>query len=204
MGDFWRLLAIWRFWDGRMEPDRVGATIFDVFFVHWVRTVVRERFEGDAAGLLAGGEAGLAARLLEDDALGWFGSGRRAEAIRGAMGSALDYLANRLGPDMNGWAWGRLHVMPLRHILSGRGDLGRLLDAAGEPVKGDMTTVCNTGQGGSFEARWGATIASSPTLAIRCRRYGPSMPPANRVIPAVRTTPISSRNGPTAAIMRCR
>jgi penicillin amidase len=143
-------------WDGRMEPDRVGATIFDVFFVHWVRAVVRERFEGDTAGLVAGGANGLAARLLEDDAIGWFSSGRRVEAIRGAMGTALDYLVSRLGPNMSTWQWGRLHVMPLRHILSGRGDLGRLLDSAGAPIRGDMTTVCNTGQGGAFEARTGA------------------------------------------------
>jgi penicillin amidase len=143
-------------WDGRMEPDRVGATLFDVFFAHWVKAVVRERFEGETAALLAGGANGLAARLLEGDAIGWFGPGRRSEAIRSAWSAALDYLANRLGPDMAAWQWGRLHVMPLRHVLSGRGDLGRLLDQGGLPVQGDMTTVCNTGQGGSFEARSGA------------------------------------------------
>jgi penicillin amidase len=143
-------------WDGRMEPDRVGATIFDVFFAHWVKAVVRERFDGDAAGLLAGGASGLAARLLEGDALGWFGAGRRTPAVLGAMGAALDYLAGRLGPDMAGWQWGRLHVLPLRHALSGRGDLGRLLDAGGLPVGGNAMTVWNTGQGAAFEGRSGA------------------------------------------------
>ena len=44
----------------------------------------------------------------------------------------------------------------MRHVLSGRGDLGTLLDSGGLPVKGDFTTVCNTGQGGAFEARSGA------------------------------------------------
>ncbi|HKI33377.1 MAG TPA: penicillin acylase family protein [Gemmataceae bacterium] len=143
-------------WDCRMDPDRVGATIFDVFFAHWVKAVVRARFEGETAALLAGGAGGLAARLLEGDAAGWFGAGRRAEAILGAMSAALDYLASRLGPDMGGWQWGRLHVLPLRHVLSGRGDLGHLLDQGGLPVQGDATTVCNTGQGGAFEGRAGA------------------------------------------------
>ncbi len=148
-----RLLAAW---DGRMEPDQVGATIFDVFFVHWVRAVVRERFQGDTAGLLGGGAAGLAARLLRDDAAGWFASGRREEAVHAAMQAALDDLTKRLGTDRTRWTWGRLHVMPLRHILSGRGELGRLLDHGGLAVKGDLTTVCNTGLGGAFEARSGA------------------------------------------------
>jgi penicillin amidase len=143
-------------WDCRMEPDRVGAAIFDVFFSHWVKAVVRERFEGETAALVAGGASGLAARLLEGDAVGWFAAGRREPALLGAMSAALDYLAGRLGPDAGGWTWGRLHLMPLRHVLSGRGDLGRLLDAGGRPVKGDFTTVCNTGQGGAFEARSGA------------------------------------------------
>ena len=47
-----------------MEPDRIGATIFDVFFSHWVKAVVRERFEGDTAALVTGGANGLAGRLL--------------------------------------------------------------------------------------------------------------------------------------------
>jgi len=143
-------------WDGRMEPDKVAATIFDVFFVHWVRAVVRERFQGDTAALLGGGAAGLATRLLAEDAAGWFAPGRRQVVILGAMQSALAYLTERLGPDMGGWSWGRLHVMPLRHVLSGRGELGRLLDSGGLPAKGDFTTVCNTGLGGAFEARSGA------------------------------------------------
>jgi penicillin amidase len=143
-------------WDRHMEPDRIGATIFDVFFSHWVKAVVRERFEGETAGLLAGGANGLAARLLEADAAGWFGAGRRTEVMFGAMRAALDFLAGRLGPEMSGWQWGRLHVLPLPHVLSGRGDLGRLLDAGGLPVKGDATTVCNTGLGGAFEGRAGA------------------------------------------------
>jgi penicillin amidase len=143
-------------WDGLMEPDRVGAAVFEVFFAHWVKAVVRERFDGDAAGLLAGGANGLAARLLEGDAIGWFPAGGREEAIRSALVAALGWLTGRLGEDMGGWAWGKLHALPLRHVLSGRGDLGRLLDHGGLPVKGDATTVCNTGLGPQLEARAGA------------------------------------------------
>jgi penicillin amidase len=139
-----------------MELDRVGAAIFDVFFSHWVKAVVRERFDGETAALLAGGANGLAGRLLEGDPLGWFAAGRRETAILGAMDAALAYLTERLGPDLTGWRWGRLHTMPLRHVLSGRGDLGALLDQEAVPVKGDMTTVCNTGLGAAFEARSGA------------------------------------------------
>jgi penicillin amidase len=155
-----------RAWDCRMEPDRVGATIFNVFFTHWIKTVVNERFHGDEAALLAGGAEGPAAALLIEDRAGWFAPGRRELAIPSALHKALDLLTERLGPDIGSWTWGRLHTIPLRHILSGRGDLGTLLDHGHVPVKGDAHTVCNTGQGGQFEARAGANFRLIADMAL--------------------------------------
>ena len=51
---------------------------------------------------------------------------------------------------------GRLHQIQLRHVLSGRGDLGELLDRGGLPVKGDGVTVCNTGYDPNYLAPMGA------------------------------------------------
>jgi penicillin amidase len=144
-------------WDCRMEPDRVGAALFDVFFAQWARTVAAARFAGDTAALLTGGSNGLAAALLADgDSDGWFAPGRLEPAMRATMNAALDWLAERLGPDMSQWTWGRLHTIPLRHVLSGRGALAQLLDHGGLPVKGDATTVCNASLGPQYEARAGA------------------------------------------------
>jgi len=146
-----------RKWDCRMEPDRIGASIFDVFFSHWTRAVARERFDGDVAGFLSGGVNGLSAAILAEDTVGWFAKGRRETAILDAFKAGLQYLVERLGPDMSQWQWGKIHILTLRHILSGRGDLGQLLDHGGVPVPGDAQTVCNTGLGAQFESRMGAT-----------------------------------------------
>ncbi|HZY87580.1 MAG TPA: penicillin acylase family protein [Gemmataceae bacterium] len=143
-------------WDCRTETDRVGATLFDVFFAHWVRAVVRRRFEGETAAILADGAAGLAAALLGGGPAGWFGPGEREPAVVAALEEALGWLAGRLGPDIAAWQWGRLHTLPLRHVLSGRGDLGELLDHGGAPAPGDGVTVCNAVPGPTFEARTGA------------------------------------------------
>jgi penicillin amidase len=139
-----------------MEPDRVGAAIFHVFFSHWTRAVMRERFDEALAAFLAGAAGGLPTALLAEDPASWFTAGKREQAILGSMDSALEWLTDRLGPVMGQWTWGRLHSLPLRHILSGRGDLDHLLDQGGLPVRGDMHTVCNTGLGPGFEARSGA------------------------------------------------
>jgi penicillin amidase len=68
----------------------------------------------------------------------------------------LDFLTQRLGPDLAQWHWGRLHRMPLKHVLSDRGDLAQLLDHGNVPVKGDTNTVCNTGTGVDWQAVSGA------------------------------------------------
>lgn len=143
-------------WDCRMEVDRVGATLFAAFFAQWTKTVVQQRFDGETATLLADGAAGLAASLLAEDAAGWFAPGLRETAIHTTMESVLASLRERLGPDMGQWTWGQFHVLPLRHFLSGRGDLGQLLDHGNRPVKGDYTTVCNAWQNAAGEARAGA------------------------------------------------
>jgi penicillin amidase len=151
-----RAVDFLRAWDCRMEVDRVGPTLFDVFFAHWTRAVVGERFEGETAALLAEGAAGLSAALLFEDGAGWFGPDRRPSAVRAAFMSALEFLAERLGSDIAAWTWGRLHVLPLRHFLSGRGDLGKLLDHGAPAVPGNVITVCSTGSDASFQARNGA------------------------------------------------
>jgi penicillin amidase len=132
-------------WDCRMELDRVGATLFNVFFARWCRAVVDERLPVDAAELAAPAVSGLAATLLAGDDIGWFHSRPRCDVLRAAFRQALEELTQRFGPDMATWQWGRLHRIVQRHFLSGVGDLGQLLDRGDRPVTGDGYTVCNTG-----------------------------------------------------------
>jgi penicillin amidase len=155
-----------RAWDCRMEPDRAGATLFSVFFSRWTKTVVAERFSGQTAAFVASGAEGLAAALLAEDRIGWFQTTSREQAIQTTLNSALDILAERLGPSVDAWTWDRLHVLPLRHVLSGRGDLGKLLDHGHVPVPGDAGTVCNTGLGGKYEARAGANYRLIADMAM--------------------------------------
>jgi penicillin amidase len=72
------------------------------------------------------------------------------------METVLASLTERLGADMRQWQWGRAHTLPLRHWLSGRGDLGELLDHGNRPTRGDYTTVCNAWHNAAGEARTGA------------------------------------------------
>ncbi|MFN0051100.1 MAG: penicillin acylase family protein [Planctomycetales bacterium] len=145
-------------WDCRMEPDRVGASIFNVFFAHWCQHVAEERFSGETAVLIAGAINGLAGDLLHADPGGWFSNSqeRRPNAIVETFLATLAYLSKQCGSEVLTWSWGRLHTLQQKHFLSGRGDLGQLLDRGGVPVRGDFLTVCNTGQAADFSAPTGA------------------------------------------------
>lgn len=145
-----------RDWDGHVEPNLVAPTLFNVFFTRWSKAVADVHFTGETAEMLAKQAEYVAGRLLEEDASGWLPPGNREAAIRNAFLNTLAYLTERFGDDMADWTWGRIHVIPLKHVLSTRGDLGQLLNHGGGPVKGDMITVCNTGSGPDWMANSGA------------------------------------------------
>jgi penicillin amidase len=104
--------------------------------------------------------------LLNENVAGWFedrltddpdcADAGRELAIIDTFHAALVELGNKFGPDMHSWTWGRLHTLQQNHVLSGRGDLGQLLDRGKVPVRGDYVTVCNTGLGPDYSASTGA------------------------------------------------
>ena len=104
--------------------------------------------------------------------------------VEHAFRSALEYLSGRLGPEVGGWAWGKVHTLPFRHVLGAIGaeravgsgsnydayavsgewtagastDLAALLDHGLPPTRGvggDMGTVGNTGMGAGYSATSG-------------------------------------------------
>ncbi len=149
-----------RDWDRNMSPDSVAASIFEVFYNRWCRRVAEERFDSGLAAALAGQCGGLAGGLIHQDLAGWFVGGDREAAIVEALEAGLTELETHLGPDMSTWKWGALHKVQLRHVLSGRGELGPLLDRGGLPVGGSGVTVCNTG----FDPNWGALTGANYRL----------------------------------------
>jgi penicillin amidase len=132
-------------WDCQVRAGSVPSALFNVFFAQWCKTVCRERFAPGLADFISTNAPGLAGRLLQKDDVGWFPNQSREDAIRRAFAAALDELSERIGPDMDGWAWGEVHHLLQKHFLSGRGDLGVLLDRSGLSCDGDASCV-NNGQ----------------------------------------------------------
>jgi penicillin G amidase len=148
-------VSLLRGWNYHIATDSAAATIFNVFFTNWCKTVCRERLPADQAAFAATVCVGIASRLLARDEAGWFQRDRIA-ALRETFRVSLDELATRLGNDMGGWTWGRIHVLAQPHFLSKRGDLGKLLDLTGKPCGGDNVTVCS----GTADASYASTLGA--------------------------------------------
>ncbi len=145
-------------WNGSCEPDSVAASVFNIFVVQWAKFVAAERLDPTTAALVVGGIEPLSMNLLESDPAKWFAKGDsdRISKIHQAARATFEDLTRRLGANIRTWTWGRLHYMSMKHVLSTRGDLGELLDQNREGVRGDMSTVCNTGRGPDYQALTGA------------------------------------------------
>ena len=155
-----RAITILKEWDCRIDAGSAGAAIFNVFFAHWCKAVMRERIP-DQADFMAANAGGLALRLLSSDPQGWFQRDRAAVA-RETINRALDELTSRLGPDTATWSWGAIHPLTQKHFLSGRGDLGELLDRSGLPCPGDATTVLS----GSPDANHAAWLGAGYRMVV--------------------------------------
>jgi penicillin amidase len=132
-----------RSWDGRLEPDSIAASIYQAFLLRLAREVARSalgdrdlaerwldradngftnhvtspwRWHSHLMALWAEADPDLVGRSWDELVI---------EALRGG----LDDLAERFGPEPEGWRWGRVHEMEFPHPLGGANPLlARLLN----------------------------------------------------------------------------
>jgi penicillin G amidase len=120
-----------RSWDGRLDRETIAGTIYQAFLLRLGREVARcaigdrdlcerwldradngftahttspWRWHSHLMKLWAEGDEGLIGRPWDELAL---------DSLRGA----LDDLADRFGPDPEGWRWGKVHEMEFPHPL---------------------------------------------------------------------------------------
>ena len=151
-----RAISFLQGWNGSIDVDSIAATIFNVFFTLWQMRVAREHIPEEQLELVGNAAGGIASRLIDEDAVGWFQKDDRQRAVSETFKAAVELLSSRFGNEMETWQWGKLHILTKSHPLSRIGDLGELLNHAPISVKGDMVTVGNTGQGPDWTSTSGA------------------------------------------------
>jgi penicillin amidase len=136
-----------RGWDGRISADSSAASIYEVFRNELVRARYAEPLGDLVAAVLGVGPHPLLAAtnsnyfLQTARVLTYVEEHLGDAVVRRAFRSTVHWLGRRLGPDISGWQWGRLHPLRMEHALSVRKPLGMLFSIPSFPWSGDLETV---------------------------------------------------------------
>lgn len=145
-----------RSWDGRLDTESVAASIYQAFILHLARAFIR-RITPDrdmAERWLDRSDSGFSAhstspwrwhshllRLWQEGDEELIG-GSWDELAADALRAALDDLADRFGPDPNGWRWGDIHAIEFPHALGAAHPLLARLFNRRRRIGGAQETVC--------------------------------------------------------------
>ncbi|MDX6653160.1 MAG: penicillin amidase [Solirubrobacterales bacterium] len=157
-------------WDGRMDADSIGATIYQAFVLRlahdFTRAAIGDR-DLSERWLDRADNAFMAhvtspwrwqARLMElwdegdEELIGRPWDELALDALRGG----LDYLEDRFGADPDCWRWGHVHEMEFPHALGSVNPLFSALFNRRLEAGGAQETVCQIAYdpNGPFRAVW--------------------------------------------------
>lgn len=141
-------LELLRAWDGFAEVDSPGAAIWETIYDRWLKRVLAARFAPAMMSELTSKFLGAThwaipdRLLLHGDDLGWFTTGTRDGALRGAFTDAVAWLVATIGPYPAEWEWGTIHHVTFKNPVSGNSKgLGRLMNIGPIPIGGACNTV---------------------------------------------------------------
>lgn len=142
-------------WDYQLNQDSVAASIFIIAYWKLVPLTLADELGEESDYIGQGSSASIFMRQLtaEPESPWWDDVTTEAVETRddqmlAALTAALEWLSQRLGPEMAGWEWGKLHQAtfvsaPLGQ--SGIAPLETLVNRGPFPLNGGENTVNNAG-----------------------------------------------------------
>ncbi|MBK7200628.1 penicillin acylase family protein [Candidatus Amarolinea dominans] len=159
-GDVARALDLLTAWDGRLSTDSVGGSLYEVTRTALVRALfapimgesltTRWRGQGFHPVLMCthefyGHDTVVLLRMLRDPDSWWVAqAGGREALLRRGLTEAVAWLTAELGPEPQGWQWGRLHHIALPHALGVQKPLDLVFNRGPLPIGGDTDTPLQT------------------------------------------------------------
>jgi penicillin amidase len=137
-----------RTWDGRLTVDSVAGTIAEVTLVKTMRNTFGDELGDLTDGYLAGGVPNLLRLLAQPDSVWWDDvttaqREKRDDILQLSIIQGLDEITTRLGSDMTGWQWGKLHTATFAHPLGSVQPLNLIFNSGPHATPGDGFTPDN-------------------------------------------------------------
>ncbi|PTL74978.1 penicillin acylase family protein [Vitiosangium sp. GDMCC 1.1324] len=145
-------------WDLRFETDRIGATVFQTWYITVLRNLLSnklgktlvERYLASDYERHGSMHMPWVIGLMEKPDSEWFndaktpGKETRDDLLRRSFAEAVQWLSQRYGPDAAGWQWGRVHTMTFINAPLGRigpAFVRRAFNSRTMPARGDNYSV---------------------------------------------------------------
>lgn len=131
-------------WNGSCGEDSVEASLFHVFYQRLrLNLLVPELGEELAFAYIDIFNQALLPvdRILGEPRSPWFDSRPRRNLVGNSLREAVRELTEKLGGDIAGWRWGKIHTLSLQHPLSYVKPLAPILSIERFPTPGDWVTV---------------------------------------------------------------
>ena len=149
-----------RAWDGQLTPESVGGAIYEVLRYALVRNLLEPGLGPElalhwmgqgfhplllASSELYGHDTVTLLRLLDDPGSWWITqAGGRETLLQRSLAQAAGWLKQELGPEMDGWQWGKLHHATFPHAMGVQKPLDQVFNRGPFPIGGDTDTPCQT------------------------------------------------------------
>ncbi len=180
-----RAVELLRAWDMNMSSDSSAASILSVFYELLIDRVFSDELGDDGLALFKRTTrvptVSLDHLLFRFPESLWFDDLRTPEQedrnriISETFGNAISYLQKTLGENPDGWKWGKLHRVSMRHPFGEKWYLRKFFTIGPEPVGGDGRTV--------FKAEFPHGLDFSPIVGPSMRMLvSPAKPDDARVV----------------------
>jgi len=149
-----------RAWDGKLTPESIGGTVYEVTRYFLVRNLlepglgeelsVRLMGQGFHPLLLSshefyGHDTVTMLRLLDTPDSWWVRqAGGREAVLRHSLKQAVQWLRETLGQKTDTWQWGKIHRVVFAHALGLKKPLDQVFNRGPFPIGGDTDTLCQT------------------------------------------------------------
>lgn len=158
--DIQKAVEILNNWDGKLNPESIGGTIYEVFRYSLVRNLLEPALGEDLCNKIMGQgfhplllqsnefyghDTVTMLRLLDNQNSWWVqNAGGKSELLTKSIKQSVDWLKDELGSDMSKWHWGKIHRVSFQHSLSLQKPLDSVFNRGPFPIGGDTDTPCQT------------------------------------------------------------
>ena len=156
--DIQKAVEILNNWDGKLNPESIGGTIYEVLRYTLVRNLLEPALGEDLCNKIMG--QGFHPLLLQsnefyghdtvtmlrhlDNQNSWWvqNAGGKSELLTKSIKQSVDWIKDELGSDMSTWHWGKIHRVNFQHALSLQKPLDSVFNRGPYPIGGDTDTPC--------------------------------------------------------------